>query len=115
MPGGTRYQQGNILFEQVLYLPAVTVPNLPANSTVSQTVTIPGVVSGDVIGYSQQATVAGISVENAFVSATNVVTFLWSNTTTGAVNGTAAQPFLIVVTRPENAVLGLAALPTAVV
>lgn len=115
MPGSTTIQRGNEIFEQMLYLPAVTVPNLAANATASQTFAVPNVNVGDLIGWNQQSTVAGISVENVYVSAAGTLTFLWSNTTTGAINGTAAQPFLISVTRGENVSLnGLASLPNGI-
>lgn len=115
MPGGATAQRGNELFAQMLSLPLVTVPNLPASSTVTQTFSVPGVLSGDLISWNQLSTVAGISVENVFVSAANVLTFLWSNTTVAAVNGTAAQPFVIEVTRSENAVDGgIGTLPSAI-
>lgn len=113
MPGGTRNQLGNEMFGQMLYLPAVTVPNLPANSTVTQTVAVPGVLAADLIAWNQQSSVAGISVENIFVSATGVLTFLWSNTTASAINSTPAQPFLLEVTRPENSSAGVASLPSS--
>ena len=67
MPGGSTAQRGNELFAQVLYLPLVTVPNLPANVTVTQTFTVNGVQIGDLISWNQQSTVSGISVENVFV------------------------------------------------
>jgi hypothetical protein len=115
MPGGATAQRGNELFAQMLSLPLVTVPNLPASSTVTQTFTVPGTQIGDLISWNQLTTVAGISVENVFVSASGVLTFLWSNTTIAAVNGTPPQPFVIEVTRAENVVDGgLAALPNAV-
>ena len=47
MPGSTRYVQGNVVMSQILYLPLVTVPNLPANSTVAQTFAVPGVLPND--------------------------------------------------------------------
>ena len=115
MPGSSNVVRGNLQFSQVLYLPLVTVPNLAANVTATQTVTVNGVQVGDFVFVNQQSTVAGISVENVFVSAANTVTMLWSNTTIAAVNGTAPQPFLIKVERPENMTGGLVSLPSAVV
>jgi len=115
MPGGSTAQRGNELFSQMLYLPLVTVPNLPANSTVVQTFPVSGVLIGDCVSWNQQSTVAGAAVENIFVSASGVLTFLWSNATVAAINGTAAQPFIIEVTRSENAVDGgIATLPNSI-
>lgn len=115
MPGSSTLQRGNEIFEQMLYLPSVTVPNLAANATASQTFAVPNVAMGDLIGWNQQSVVAGISVENVYVSAAGVLTFLWSNTTVAAINGTAAQPFVISVTRGENVSLnGLTSLPNGI-
>jgi len=115
MPGSSTVMRGNSQFCMNLYIPLVTVPNLAANVTATQVVTVQGVVPGDVLVWNQQGTVAGISVENAFVSALNTVTFLWSNTTIAAVNGTPPQAFMIQVTRPENLTGGLSSLPSAIV
>jgi len=101
MPGGTTIQRGNEQFDMLLYLPTVTVPNVNANSTATQTVTVPGVVVGDFIGWNQQSTVSGISVENVYVSSANTLTFLWSNTTGSNVTSTAAQPFILSVCRAD--------------
>lgn len=112
MAGGTTIQRGNEQLDQMLYLSAVTVPNVNANSTATQTVTVPGVQVGDFIGWNQQSTVSGISVENVYVSAVNTLTFLWSNTTGSNVTSTAAQPFIITVCRAD--IVPYTALPSIV-
>ena len=115
MPGGSTLQRGNELFAQMIYLASVAVPNINANSTATQTVTVQGVVTGDLISWNQQSTVSGISVENIYVSAANTLTFLWSNTTGSNVTSTANQPFVLQVTRAENTVeSGLAGLPNGI-
>lgn len=114
MPGGTRSQLGNGLFEQILYLPSVAVPNVAANATSSQAVTVPGALPGDLISWNQQGVIAGLSVDNVYVSAVNTLSFFWSNTTVAAINGSANQPFLICVLRGENTSLGLLQMPNSV-
>lgn len=115
MPGASTIQRGNEIFAQLIYLPLVTVPNLPLNATATQVIAVPGVNVGDLISWNQQSVVAGISVENIYVSSAGNLTFLWSNTTVAAVNGTAAQPFVLEVTRGENVSLGgLASLPNGI-
>ncbi len=114
MPGGNRSQLGNELFAQTLYLPAVTVPNVPASSTVTQSITIAGVIVGDMLQANWQSNVVGLAVENVYVTAPNTTTWVWSNATVAAINSTAAQPFLLEVTRPENASTGLNSLPNTV-
>lgn len=114
MPGGTRYSQGNIIMSQVIYLPSVVVPNVNANSTVNQTVTVNGVVIGDFIDWNQLSSVSGLTVANIWVSAANTLTFTWANETVGNITNTANQPFQITITRPENVSFGLAALPNGI-
>jgi hypothetical protein len=115
MPGGSRVQIGNEILDQMLYLPSVAVPNVSGSATASQTVTVKGVLSGDLISWNQIGTVAGLAVDNIYVSAADTLTFLWTNNTVSAINGTANQAFLISVCRPENASLGLSTLPSALV
>lgn len=115
MPGAATLQRGNEIMDQLIYLPAVTVPNLLASATATQVIAVPGVNVGDLISWNQQSVVAGISVENVYVSSAGNLTFLWSNTTIAAVNGTPAQPFLLSVCRAENVSLnGLASLPNGI-
>lgn len=112
MPVATRAALGNEVFDTIIYLPLTTVPNVPASSTTTQVITVSGVFPGDVISWNQQSNVAGLAIENVWVSAINTLTFVWSNATTSAINGTAAQPVLLEVVRPENAALGIATLPS---
>lgn len=115
MPGGSTISRGNEIFAGMIYLPTVTVPNIAANATATQTFSVPNAAIGDLIGWNQLSTVTGISVENVYVSAAGVLTFLWSNTTIAAVNGTPGQPFLISWERGENVSLGgLASLPNGI-
>jgi hypothetical protein len=115
MPGATRYQQGNEIFDIVLYLPSVAVPNVAGAATATQTVTVSGVLPGDMLHWNQIGTITGLMVDNVYVSAPNTCIFYWSNATGSAINGSANQAFLLGVTRPENASLGLSALPSAIV
>lgn len=112
MPGGTRAQLGNELFAQALYLPAVTFPTLTANQSSTNTFTIPGVLPLDLLSWNLQSPPAHIVLDNAYVSAANTITLLWSTDGTGVTGATV--PILMEITRPENASLGSAALPTTV-
>jgi len=113
MPGGTRYQQGNEITDQVLYLSAVTFPTLAANASNTSTQSVPGVQVGDLIGWNLQAPPAHLVLDNAYVSANGTITFLWGTDGTGVTGATVN--ILLSVCRPENANLGLSALPAAVV
>jgi hypothetical protein len=113
MPGGATAQRGNELFSQMLYLPAVTVPTVGGNTSVSQAVAVAGVLLGDLISWNQQTIVAGLSCDN-IIASNGSLSFYWTNTTAGSLGNT-TSPFIIEVTRPENVVDGgLTALPTTV-
>lgn len=111
MPGGTRNQLGNEMFGQMLYLPAVTFPTLTANQSGDNTVSIPGVLPGDMISWNLQAPPAHIVLDNVYVSAAGVATFRWSTDGTGVTGATV--PVLIEVTRPENSSAGITSLPSS--
>lgn len=110
MPGGNRSQQGNELFGQALYLPAVTFPTLTASNSSTNTLAAVGVLVGDLLSWNLQAPPAHIFLENAYVSAPGVITLSWTTDATGVTGGTV--PMILEVTRPENASLGLSALPS---
>lgn len=115
MPGGTRQQLGNELFGQALYFPAFLPPATITTAVVtSQTVTVSGVQVGDILSWNIVAPTSNlVSIANMYVSAPNTVIIGWS--TEGAtISNLVAQQLLIEVTRPENASLGLTALPTII-
>lgn len=110
MPGGNRVQLGNELFEQVLYLPSVTYPTIGANTSVTNTVTVSGVLPLDVVTWNMQAPPAHLVIDNIYVSSANTLTVLWSSDSTGISTGTVSV--IMTVDRAENASLGSAALPS---
>lgn len=112
MSTGTRAQLGNEIFAQACYLPSVTFPTLAANASGANTVAVAGVQSGDIIGWNMVSPPAHLILDNAYVSAPGVITLTWSSDATGIASATVAVLFEIV--RPENASLGLSALPTNV-
>jgi hypothetical protein len=112
MPGGTRAQLGNELFAQAIYQVAVTYPTLGANASGTNTLPVAGVLPGDLLSWNLQAPPAHLFLENAYVSAAGVLTLSWTTDSTGISTG--SVPIIFEVTRPENASLGLAALPTIV-
>lgn len=117
MPGSSTVLRGNNLFYQTLYIAAVAVPaTVTLSTTTNNTLALPGVRIGDFVDWNQQSTVTGLSVSGMWVSAKDVITIQWTNATTANIVGTAAQPFLIQITRPENAVDGgIAILPKAII
>jgi hypothetical protein len=110
MPAGNRSCLGNELFEQLVYLPAVTYPTLAANASGSNTTTIAGVLPGDLVSFNMQSPPAHLVVDNVYISAANTVTILWSSDSTGISTGTVA--LLLGIARWENSSLGVTAIPS---
>jgi hypothetical protein len=101
MPAISNFARGNELFDTMIFVPNVIVPNVGASSTATANTTINGVLPGDFISWNWQGNVANLAIENFWVSAPNVVTSQWSNATLAAINATPPQPFLLEVIRPD--------------
>lgn len=113
MPGGTRYQQGNEILDQMLYSPTVTFPTLGANASSTTAITLNGVIPGDMIGWNMQAPPAHLVIDNVYVSAPNVLQVQWGTDGTGVTGATVAV--LWTVCRGDNTNLGITSLPAALV
>jgi len=115
MPGASDRPMGNVALNMLLSA-SLTPPNVPANSTVVQTYTVTGVQLNDGLEFNQLSHVAGLSIGNMWVSAANTISVQYVNSTTSAINGTAAQSYILAVTR-ANPTLSAAgyALPTGIV
>lgn len=113
MPTGTRPQIGNVIFDDVLYIPSVTFPTLGAGASGSNTLTVLGVQVGDFLSWNLIAPPAHLQIDNMYVSAPNIITVLWGTDATGITGATVNLSLELM--RPENASLGLTALPSNVV
>lgn len=115
MPGPTRYAQGNAIMEMVIQATLTPTASIAANTSVLATYTIQGLVVGDFVECNQQNHVAGICVGNMWVSASNVLSVQWVNTTTSTSSGSPSPTlFLLCVTRHENIAFGIAQYPTGI-
>src|SRR5579859_6517910 len=103
--------RGNELFDTLVYNSAVTFPTLGANASGSNTVTMNGVLANDFIGWNMQNPPAHLVLDNAYVSAANTITLLWSSDATGITGATVAVIFNIC--RCENGSIGTAGFPTS--
>lgn len=113
MPGGSRYQQGNEVLDQLLYNASVTFPTLAGNASASTNVVIPGVLPLDLISWNIQNPPAHLVIDNIWASAANTITITWGTDSTGIAGATVALLFSIC--RGENANLGASSLPSALV
>lgn len=82
----------------------VTVTFNPASvatiTTAEQTVTVPGVLLGDIVFVSKPTLTAGLGIAGARVSANNTVAITFVNPTAGAIDA-ASEVYTILVVRPE--------------
>jgi hypothetical protein len=113
MPGGSDIAYGNEKMSMVVYLAAVPTPVLGANAQADNTFTVPGVLPLDCLSWNLQAPATHLCLDNAYVSAANVVTFRWGTDGTGL--GATTANVLLEITRASNANLGISALPAAIV
>jgi len=113
MPGASDIAYGNEKMAMVVYLPSVTFPTLAANASATSTVTLPGALPLDCIGWNMQAPAAHLVIDNIYVSSANTLTVLWGTDGTGVTGATVAV--LLTVERATNANLGTSVLPSAIV
>lgn len=79
----TTISRGNILVN-MLAGPTLTPTALTASTTTAQTFTVAGAQLSDVVGVTfNGAQTAGVGIANAYVSALNVITIVFSNSTAG--------------------------------
>lgn len=106
MPGGTTPQEGNVKLQNVLGFAAsaISYPTVTANTSATQTYTIPGLLIGDIVDIQLQGHVAGLSVSSAWCAAAGTLTIQWVNSTTGTITGAAfTSPVIMLISRYENA------------
>jgi hypothetical protein len=115
MPTGTRPQIGNLVFDEAILL-TVTPPAAILTAQVTyQAVTVPGLLVGDVLSWNLLQTANTlVSIPNMYVSAPNTLQIGWGSEA-AQINSLVAQQILIEVARPENASLGVTALPANLV
>lgn len=97
----TTVSRGNILVG-FLIGPSLTPVSVLANTSAEQTFTVPGLLVGDVVGVTFNGVMtAGLGITNARVSAVNVLTVGFQNSTAGPLTPTAGT-YTLSVERPEN-------------
>ena len=93
--------RGNILLN-LLIGPTLTPTALTASTTTSQTFTVPGVQLNDVVAMQYNgAQTAGVGIGNAYVSALNVLTIVFTNSTAGTPTP-AAGVYVVALDRAET-------------
>jgi len=114
MPGGTTPQGGNCKLQDLLAL-AVTTPSVTANTSNTATYSLPGVLPYDIVDVQSQSHVAGLSVGSSWCSTAGSIIVQFVNSTGSTIGAQSNYQILILVSRYENANLGLSAFPSAIV
>lgn len=107
MPGTVR-AGGNLIYNWLI-APTLTPVAVAGATAAEQNFTIPGLIVGDYVDVNcNSAQTAGLSIGNVRVSAANILTIEFSNSTAGSLTPASAV-YLINIGRPE---VGISGLPT---
>jgi len=97
------YVTGNLVKQSVISVtlsPALIV----LNTTAEQTFTVNGLLPGDMVLVNKPTTQAGLGIVGSRVSAANTLAITFSNNTAASITPTAAQTYLVLVSRPDSTI-----------
>ena len=97
------YVTGNLVKQSVISVtlsPALIV----LNTTAEQTFTVNGLLPGDMVFVNKPTTQAGLGIVGSRVSAANTLAITFSNNTAASITPTAAQTYLVLVSRPDSTI-----------
>ena len=97
------YVTGNLVKQSVISVtlsPALIV----LNTTAEQTFTVNGLLPGDMVLVNKPTTQAGLGIVGSRVSAANTLAITFSNNTGSSITPTAAQTYLVLVSRPDSTI-----------
>lgn len=118
MPGGTSDVFGNSHLQVIGVLGSatgITTPSVTANTSVTATYSLPGLLVNDFIDMQSQTHVAGLSIASAWCATNGVATVQFVNSTGSTIGAQSNYIVLWMISRMENANLGLTVFPTAIV
>jgi hypothetical protein len=97
------YVLGNLVKQSVISVtlsPALIV----LNTTAEQTFTVNGLLAGDFVTCNKPTAQAGLGIVGCRVSAANTLAITFSNNTEASITPTAAQTYLVLVSRPDSTI-----------
>jgi hypothetical protein len=97
------YVTGNLVKQSVISVtlsPALIV----LNTTAEQTFTVNGLLPGDMVLVNKPTAQAGLGIVGSRVSAANTLAITFSNNTAASITPTAAQTYLVLVSRPDSTI-----------
>lgn len=80
--------------------------SVAANTTAAQTVTVKGVLPGDMVTVNKPTTTAGLGLAGARVSAADTVSITFSNSTASPIDA-ASETYVFLIFRPDGALPSL--------
>ena len=99
------YVTGNLVKQSVISVTLTpTAVGGSAATTAEQTFTVNGLLPGDMVLVNKPTTQAGLGIVGSRVSAANTLAITFLNTTATAITPTAAQVYLILVSRPDSTI-----------
>ena len=97
------YVLGNLVKQSVISV-TLTPVAIVLNTTAEQTFTVNGLLAGDFVSCNKPTAQAGLGIVGCRVSAANTLAITFSNNTGSSITPTAAQVYLILVTRPDSTI-----------
>ena len=97
------YVLGNLVKQSVISV-TLTPAAIVLNTTAEQTFTVNGLLAGDVVCVNKPTAQAGLGIVGSRVSAANTLGITFSNNTGSSITPTAAQVYLVVVSRPDRVI-----------
>ena len=97
------YVIGNLVKQSVISV-TLTPALIVLNTTAEQTFTVNGLLPGDMVLVNKPTTQAGLGIIGSRVSAANTLAITFSNNTAASITPTAAQTYLVLVSRPDSTI-----------
>lgn len=97
------YVTGNLVKQSVISV-TLTPAAIVLNTTAEQTFTVNGLLPGDMVLVNKPTAQAGLGIVGSRVSAANTLAITFSNNTGSSITPTAAQTYLVLVSRPDSTI-----------
>ena len=97
------YVTGNLVKQSVISV-TLTPAAIVLNTTAEQTFTVNGLLPGDMVLVNKPTAQAGLGIVGSRVSAANTLAITFSNNTAASITPTAAQAYLVLVSRPDSTI-----------
>jgi len=97
------YVTGNLVKQSVISV-TLTPAAVGANTTAEQTLTVNGLLVGDMVYVSKPTAQAGLGIVGSRVSAANTLAITFVNASGSSITPTTTQVYQILVSRPDSTI-----------